>query len=299
MQTVFSQLSILYIFLFVGWLIGRLKKDKAEHSDLLSVLLVNAFLPCKIFQTFARNITVKSLSEKFYFPLAGLTLVLITIAVGLFASKLLTKNKYERKVYLYSFTIANYAYLGYVLVGAVFGDAFLSDFMLFAVPFNFYTYTVGYILLTGGKFSWRKLVNPITVAILLGITVGLTGIKLPEVVLGVTSAAAACVGPLSMILTGMILSTFTFRELLSGKTAYIFTFIRLVGIPALAYLVCQIAHLDTLLPMILIVTCMPCGLNTVVFPKLVGEDCKPGARLALITHVLSLATLPLWLSLIV
>ena len=30
----------------------------------------------------------------------------------------------------------------------------------------------------------------------------------------------------------------------------------------------------------------------------IGEDCKPGARLALITHVFSLITLPCWLSLI-
>ena len=48
----------------------------------------------------------------------------------------------------------------------------------------------------------------------------------------------------------------------------------------------------------IIVTCMPCGLNTIVFPKLVGEDCSLGAGLVLTTHALSCITLPFWLFLI-
>ena len=101
-----------------------------------------------------------------------------------------------------------------------------------------------------------------------------------------------------MLLTGITLSTFAIKELLADKVAYAFSFLRLIVIPAVAFFVCYTARFDTILPMVLIITCMPCGLNPIVFPKLVGEDCKPGARLALITHVVSLITLPFWLSLI-
>ena len=80
--------------------------------------------------------------------------------------------------------------------------------------------------------------------------------------------------------------------------ADILSVIRLVVIPAIAFLICRGLRLVELAPMVLIITCMPCGLNTIVFPKLIGEDCKPGARLALITHVFSIVTLPFWLSLI-
>ena len=38
---------------------------------------------------------------------------------------------------------------------------------------------------------------------------------------------------------------------------------------------------------------MPCGLNTIVFPRLVGEKCEIGAGLAFISSILSLITLPL------
>ena len=297
MQIVFKQLAVLYIFLIAGWLIGRLKKDKASHADILSVLLVNVFLPAKVFNTFANNFSVEYFAKNYILPLAALVLLAVLVLISRFASRLLTKHPYERKVYTYSFAITNYAYLGYALIGSVFGEAVLAQFMLFAIPFIIYTYTAGYVLLTGGKKPLKKLLNPITTAIVLGMIFGLTGLPMPDVIGSVVSSASACVGPLSMLLTGITLSTFAMKELLTNKTAYIFSGIRLLVIPAIAYVICIGLRLTMLAPMVLIITCMPCGLNTIVFPKLIGEDCKPGARLALITHVLSIATLPFWLSL--
>ena len=43
---------------------------------------------------------------------------------------------------------------------------------------------------------------------------------------------------------------------------------------------------------------MPCGLNTIVFPKLVGEDCSTGATLALMSNLLAVITIPLCISLL-
>ncbi len=298
-QIVFKQLLVLYIFLFVGWIIGKTKREKASHADILSVLLVNVLLPCKVFSTFANNVTPTYIREKYTLLLAGAVLLSVLALASYFLPKLLTKNKYERRVYAYSVPIANYAYLGYALIGSVFGEGVLADFMFFAIPFIFYTYTVGYVLLTGGDKPWKKLLNPITVAIVLGIAVGLSNIEMPSVISSAVSMGAGCVGPLSMLLTGITLSGFAMKDMLTDKTAYIFSAIRLIGIPAIAYLVCSVPGLDYFLPMVLIITCMPCGLNTIVFPKLIGEDCKPGARLALITHVLALVTLPLWLSIII
>ena len=42
---------------------------------------------------------------------------------------------------------------------------------------------------------------------------------------------------------------------------------------------------------------LPCGLNTVVFPKLVGENCSVGASLAFVSNILACITIPLVMSL--
>ena len=58
MGSLFNQLFVLYLFIFLGWLLGRLKKGTGEKSGLLSVLLVNLFFPCKLFLSYAEHFTV-------------------------------------------------------------------------------------------------------------------------------------------------------------------------------------------------------------------------------------------------
>jgi predicted permease len=106
-----------------------------------------------------------------------------------------------------------------------------------------------------------------------------------------------------MLLTGLTLSTLRLRQLFTDKTAYLVCALRLIGIPALILGLCLGLRAIGLLPAgvwpaALIMAAMPCGLNTVVFPKLIGKDCTIGARLAFLSHLLSLLTLPLFLSLI-
>ena len=74
-QTIFEQLSILYVFLLAGWLIGKKKKEKADHADILSVLLVNILLPCKVFSTFANNFSPAYFAENYILPLSALVLL--------------------------------------------------------------------------------------------------------------------------------------------------------------------------------------------------------------------------------
>lgn len=49
MRAMFEQLLVLYLFIFLGWLLGKLKKDMQSKSGLLSFLLVNLFSPASCF----------------------------------------------------------------------------------------------------------------------------------------------------------------------------------------------------------------------------------------------------------
>ena len=77
---------------------------------------------------------------------------------------------------------------------------------------------------------------------------------------------------------------------------YFVAAMRLIVIPALTVIILKWLNLENVIMPALIVYSMPCGLNTVVFPKLVDEDCETGAALALISTALSMATIPLMLS---
>lgn len=295
MELIIQQLFILYLFILAGWLIGKKNRAKTSHSDILSVLLVNLLLPCKVFRSFANNFTVAYFKEHYHYLFTSLILLAVLIVLGYFGARLMTKHSYERKIYRYSLVVTNYAYLGYVLIETVFGEAMLTSFVFFAIPFIVYTYTFGYALLTGGKNPWKRLLNPMTVSIALGMAFGLSGFSLPHLLSEAISMASSCVGPISMLLTGLTISAFALKDMFLHPITYLFSALRLLLIPAAVFLICRLLRLDSVLPMMVMITCMPCGLNTIVFPKLVGEDCIPGARLTLISHLFALPTLIFWL----
>jgi predicted permease len=145
--------------------------------------------------------------------------------------------------------------------------------------------------------SLKKLLNPVLISIAIGAVLGLTGIgrKLPGVVTEVVNKSAACMSPISMILAGMVLAEFKFATLLKRGSNYVVTALRLVVLPLAIAGVLKLLGLglnEVIIPSLMIYA-MPCGMNTIVFPRLVGEDCEPGAALALISTVACCVTLPL------
>ena len=96
-----------------------------------------------------------------------------------------------------------------------------------------------------------------------------------------------------MLLAGITISDFPLDMLLKDKSAYLISAFRLVIIPmTLALVLSQFMSRDAVLVAVLLYAC-PCGLNTIVYPRLVGEDCRPGASMAMISTVAALATIPL------
>ena len=298
MTIILEQLFVLYTFLLLGWGFGKFKKDLTQHTKIISFLLVNLFLPAKVFNSFSKNFTKGYITNNYttVFISTGLLLLLVAVSLGL--SKLLTKEPYEQRVFRYSLTLANYSYMGYALVEDIDGGRVLTNLILFCIPFAIYTYSFGYMLLTESDKSFKKLFNPITCAIFIGAIVGLIALPIPDVVGKIVTSSSACVGPLAMLITGITLSQFSFKELVANKTAYIVCALRLVILPLAVFGLFKLLGFTTLLPYAVLMASMPTGLNTIVFPKLVGKDCKLGARLAFLSHLFSCITLPIWLSII-
>ena len=295
MTIIIQQLFVLYIFLFGGWLLGTWKKEQISHTSILSFLLVNCFMPCKVFRSFSKNFTVNYIQRNYSSILISLGLLVILVVLAKYLSRLLTKDAYEQRLFQYSIPIANYAYLGYVLVENIWGEHALTDMILFCIPFALYTYSFGYALLTGSESSYKKMLNPIIIGIFLGMICGLLGVKMPVVIDEVTATASACVGPISMIMTGMTLASFPVKELLTEKKAYIFSGLRLIAAPLFVFVTCKLFGFTEVVVPATIMASMPCGLNTIVFPKLVGQDCTLGAKMAFVSHLFSVLTLPIWL----
>ena len=258
--------------------------------------MVNIFLPCKIFISLSENFSFGYLVIKWKTFIFSVFMLIFLHILSSILVRSIGKTNYEKKVYEYSLTISNYAYMGYALIENIFGNKALADMIFFCIPFAIYTYTIGYLKLTENKICVKKLLNPMTFAILSGIFFGACVIELPYIIQKVTQLSSACSGPISMLLTGMVLSTFRVRDLLMHFRDYIIILFRLVLIPLSVFFICKLSDYNDVLRTALFVTAMPTGLNTIVFAQNTKNPPDIGARLAFLSHLFSCITIPIWLS---
>lgn len=293
MTIVFSQVFLLLLFGIVGYILAKTKIADSGHTKLLSCLCLYVFLPAQVFKTFAGRFTLQYLTQKYALVLGAAVTVTVLALIAIPLSRLLTKHSYQQKIYHYSLTIPNFGYIGYALAEAIFGGDTLLDVMMFAMPLSVYTYSVGYCMLTNSKMTAKRLLNPVSLAMVFGAIVGLTGFEMPSVVNQLLNSASGCMAPVSMLLTGMVISDYAMRDMLGRWQVYFVAVLRLLVIPCAVGFAMKLLRLDAMvLPAIMLLS-MPCGMNTIIFPKLLGEDCKTGAAMAFFTTVVCCLTIPL------
>lgn len=298
LQIVFNQVLVLFIFVAIGFALGRTKIVKAENSSMLSNLLVYVFLPCCNIKAFADDFTPQYVLENYNYILFGTILLIILIFITKLCAKPLASNKYDRYVYEYSMIVPSYGYMGYALAESCFGQMGLLNFIMFSTPFTIYIYATGFPILTKRGFTLKGFLNASMISIIVGMIIGLLQIRLGGVIETVLVKGSGCMAPISMILTGLVISEFDIKEIVKKWQIYPVTLMRLVILPLVIGAVLTMLHIDKYLVAIAVLfMALPCGLNTVIFPKLVNEDCSIGAGLAVVSTVGACITIPVVLAL--
>ena len=296
MKIILEQMALLFSFMILGFFFGKKKLLDTSHTKLISVLCVNLFMPCTVFKAFYTNFNREYLTTYSGFILTSGIILTVLLVAGFFVSNILTDDKYRRSVYRYSFVVSNYAYMGYALAEGIYGSQGLLNIVIFAMPIAFFVYSGGYCMLTKRGLSLKKIINPVIVALILGALVGFFNINLPGFVTGFTAKSSACLAPMSMLLAGITISEYKIKDLIGDKTVYAMAFVRLVLIPLVVFFALKNICPKELTRTAVLVFCMPYGLNPIVFAKLIGEDYFFPAKLAFISSIFSVATVPLFLS---
>lgn len=293
MLIILEQVFILFIFAAAGYALCKCGVVNSGHSQILSKLLVYVFLPCNIFKTFASNFTREYLSGNYETVLSSVVIIIFLGITMHYLAKVFSKDKYERSIYEYSLVIPNYGYMGYALAEALFGESGLMNIMMFAIPVSCYIYTYGFAILTKKPLSLKKLLHPVILVMVAGMFVGILQIPIPDTVMVVLKKSSACMAPVSMLLAGIVISNFNFRRLVCNKNYFIVVLLRLIVIPIILGLMLRAWGNKEALQAALLFYAMPCGLNTIVFPKLVDGNCEIGAGLAFISNILACVTIPI------
>ncbi len=300
--TTLQQMLFLFSLIIIGYILIRLKLLPENSSAVLSKLENYLFIPALVLGTFIANFTIDKLESAGKLLIFGIVIEFVVIFISVLCTRLITKDKYIRNIYLYGLCFSNFGFMGNAIVSALFPDVFL-EYIIFTLVLwtGIYLWGAPRLLMDDGekkgiKNSLKNLVNPMFICMILGIIIGLSGIRLPQFAVSLIDSAGACMSPMAMLITGMTIAKIDLKSVFKTKSIYVVSALRLIIYPLLfvgvycllklklpmSFFICAVASLA-----------MPLGLNTVVIPSAYGKDTTVASGMALVSHILSIVTIPL------
>jgi predicted permease len=307
-----NQMGFLFLLIFIGFILVKTKILPEGSAKVLSRLESYFFIPAMVLLKFMKEFTIERLSTSWLTIVISFAIAFVMIPIVLLVSKLLTKNVTERNAYIYGLCFSNFGFMGNAVVQTLFPSIML-EYVIFTIPLwtLIYVWGVPFILTeredSKGEnkilTSLKALVNPMFIALVIGVILGLTGVYplLPDnfFAVKVVEAGDMCMSPVAMLITGITFGTMNFKVVFKKPGIYIATIIRLVIIPFIMFGIFSLIPVpETVFKCIMIVSAMPLGLNSIVVPASYGKDTSAAAGMALVSHLLSLATIPLFFMLV-
>ena len=307
----------LFVCIAIGFWTGKCKILPENASKTLSKAEMWIFCPALNFMTMVRFFTVDSIGAHSVNLVLAIACVSLAVGIAIPLSRVFVKGKSsERGIYAYALAIANTGYMGDPIALALFGEVGLSFYKIFTLPYSIVIYSWGISVLipdSQGKSGFlKRLINAPTIAMLLGMVVGISGlgVHLPEFLTDSLDSLKTCMGPVAMLLAGITISKYDFLSMLKKGKVYYATALRLVVLPvigisflfAIKYLSGALFNLNisnNVLFLAFIATATPLGLNTVVFPEAYGGNPETGASMTMISHTLCIITIPILYALMV
>ena len=213
------------------------------------------------------------------------------------------KLVYRQNVYKYAMAFSNYGFMGNFVVLSVWGEDMFFKYSMLCLPVSVLCTSWGlYVLVpkeqnAGLLQNLKKgLLTPPLIALSIGMVLGLVGAKsfIPEFCLNALDNASKCMGPVAMVLAGMVIGEYDIKKLISDKKVYLASLFRLILIPSAALLILKaLGAGDEVTCLALVLFACPLGLNTIVYPATYGGETKTGASMAVISNLLAIITLPI------
>ena len=297
-----KQIAQLFLCMLLGFCLVRAKLLKPADSRVLSVVVLYVVMPCVIVASFQIDCTAEMLQG---LALSLGTAVLIHVVMFLLTYLLrrpLRLGPVEQASAIYS----NAGNLIVPIVSAILGREwiiFTSMYVIVQLPL---LWSHCRILLSGERtISLRKiLLNVNIVSIFVGAVLFFLHISLPDLVVGTMESVSSMVGPMCMMVAGMLMGNVDFRRLVASRGIWKVAFLRLVGYPLVVMVLLKYSGLARLAPngeTILLVSFLaaitPSASAVTQIAQVYGSEGEYAGSINVVTTLLCIITMPLIIAL--
>ena len=273
-----EQIIQLFLMIFMGYLIVKVRLVKDEDSKVLSKIILYLIIPCVIINAFQVDYTPQTV-KGLLIALAGsvMTQVILLIVVSILG-RVFHLNEVEVASIYYS----NSGNLIVPIVMFILGKEWvLYGCVFMSVQLVFIWTHCKKIISRESVYDWRKIVLNINmISIAIGIVLFLTRIHLPEDINSTLSAVGGMIGPASMIVTGMLFAGMDFKQIFASKRVYFVTFLLSSNGPKIMLIV-----------FLAIIT--PSASTVTQMCQVYGNDSQYASAINVVTTLLAIITMPL------
>lgn len=292
-----GQISMLFILIGIGWIIQKTNLLEKEFSKGLSTFILYVSLPALIIKSMNYEFNSELMENSFILLIGGFLFYAMAYIIAKILGGLLKAKEPQLGIYEFIMIFGNVGFMGYPVVKILFGDLGIFYAAMFNLSFNIYIWTVGIYLIRKGeghKFSFKLLVNPGTISLLIGLILFISSINLPQVVMDVLGSIGGTTTPLSMITIGMILGKGENKIWVFPWKLWIAALVRLLVLPLLCFVILKFVSFPKMIETIMIIlTGMPTAALCAIFANKYESDYQLASRGIMMTTFLSMFTIPI------
>ena len=291
-----KHIASLLLMLLAGVALVRLRVLRAGQEEVLNKVLLYAVTPCSVVNAYQMEYTPERLTALGIALGGAAFFFLVSFLLARLLRKPLKLEPVEEAGLIYS----NCGNLIIPLASALLGreGVFYASSYLFIQTVLIWTH--GKSLISGEKGDWKKaLLNVNLISVLLGLLLFLLRISLPEIIGNAVSGMGSMLGPLSMLLLGIMLAGSSLGKVFGRPRAWLLAALRLIGLPLVALLLLALTGLTGLgsakgvLLVPLLQGAAPCAAMVSQFAQLYRRQPEWAGCVNVLSTVLCVVTLPL------
>ena len=294
MLIVFNQMISLFLLMLTGYLANRFGVIDKTFESKVSRFIVNISLPATILNAVTGSDMAHD-QEMLPIFIAAASIFLVAHVVCHFIQKIICWDPTYELMLNYS----NLGFMGIPIISTLYGGEYVLHVSIFMMTFNLSLFSYGVYLLSrddakNRHFSIKKLLSPGILSAFLAIGINLLDIHLPQHAVSLFSTVGATTTPLAMIVIGSTLAGIRFSTVFTDRELYLFSFLKLLVLPVITFLVLRFFIRDRiLLEISTILSGCPIAGNVSMLCMEYNRDVTLVSRGICISTLLSLISIPI------
>lgn len=302
-----DQMIMFFVMLGCGFVFTKVRLLTGEILQAISKLIVNLACPMMVVSVFASASEMGNIGEivaQLAPVQAGIFVILTGVGWGM--ATILRLRGDKRKIFVAQCMFSNIGYFGLPLAQELFDPVGNLAFSFWIIIENLFLWTEGVFFLSGSdgqqkislKFLVRKMVNPISIAVVIGIILMMMRIPSDNLILRSFDCIGDCAKPLALVYIGGIIANMELKSIKQAWPALFVIGVKMVLVPMVAFKVLSVMNVNrTILEVIVFALTLPAFASLPAVAESMGStETEYASQGVFIITLASLVTIPIVMS---